>query len=83
MKKYKAIVNHTGACGGEHFIAGKETTLTEGVIKALGNNVRVLEEIQEDKKQEEKKEEASEKPLSKEAKKPLDKMVKKEEAVTK
>lgn len=80
--KLKAIVNHTGSCTGEHYKRGEATELSEHVIKALGKDVTVLEEIKvkEEPKVEEKKEEKKE---IKEAKKPLDRMMKKEQVVTK
>jgi hypothetical protein len=45
-KKFKAVVDHTGSCDGEHYRAGEPTELSESVIKALGSQVKVLEEVQ-------------------------------------
>ena len=71
-KQFKAIVNHTGVCTGHYFFAGQETTLPESVIKALGQNVKVLEEIKP-VVTEEKKEPV---PATKEVKPEKDKMIK-------
>lgn len=66
----KVKVNHTGFCAGHFYKAGQVVDIPEEVIVALGEGS--IERLEKEVKSE-----------VKEAKKPLDTMVKKESVVTK
>lgn len=47
MKRFRAVVNHSGICEEQFYKAGVATVLTESAIKALGDSVKVLGEYTE------------------------------------
>jgi len=73
MKQYVVKVNHTGICDGHHYTAGKDVTLPENVVKALGTDALVVSEVKEEPAQETKREEKPEE--KKEIKNPFNKMI--------
>src|SRR5256885_1099438 len=85
-KQFKAIVDHTGSCDGYSYEAGKETTLSESAVKALGNSVNVIGEVQPGTPQEQPPQEANPvpqetQPENKEVSTPpVDKMIGSEDA---
>jgi hypothetical protein len=83
-KKFKAIVDHTGSCEGYAYEAGKETELSESVIKALGSSVNVIGEVQPNTPQEQPPVPQETQPEQKDVPAPpVDKMIRNEDAETK
>src|SRR5947209_237831 len=91
--KKRAIVNHTGSCDGVHYQMGVETDLPLSVIAALGDQVKVIgdvevqpavpvqsEQTQEEKKEEQPEEQPADKGMDAA---PIDKMIGSEDAENK